>query len=185
MKRCLVYAIGLAVLALLLSGCGQSREEQRREEFSQALSRRGELRFTASLRAEYPDRSLAYTLRYTEDESGCSLRLLEPEELDGLTVRLGADGTQLKLDGLSLDAPPLDGRGLSPVSALPRLVDLLRHGHLESHWSERGQTVWELSDGEGLRAQVWLDEALKPARAELISEGRVTVFCTITDWNQG
>lgn len=181
MKRSRIW-LSLVLLALLLSGCGQSREAQRQQDFAQALSRRNDLSFTASLRAEYPDRSLAYVLRYTEEDGGCSLRLLEPEEIAGLTVRLGADGAQLRLDGVSLDAPPLDSRGLSPVNALPRLMSLLRTGHMESHWTEGGQTVWTLSDGEGLRLQVWLDEALIPTRAELISEGRLAVFCTISDW---
>lgn len=172
----------LLCLALLLSGCGGGREAERRDQWAGELRARPELAFEAAIRAEYADNTVEYRLAYEEDGEGCTLRVLEPEEIAGAGVRLQPDGAQLRFDGISLDAGPLDRYGLSPVSALPALTRALREGHLESAWQEGDETVWELSSDGELKVQVWLDEELTPLRAELISEGRVAVFVEIEDW---
>lgn len=181
MKRWIVCLLALAA-ALLLAGCGGSRESARREEFAEALSARQDLRFTARIRAEYPDRTVSYRLAYAEDGEGCAVRVLEPEEIAGVGVRLGPDGAQLRFEEISLDTGPLDRWGLSPVSALPALTLALREGHLESAWTEGGLTVWELIADDNLTVQVWLDGDLVPQRAEFISDGRVGIFCDLEDW---
>ena len=173
--------ICLLCLALLLCGCG-GRENAERDRFAEVLSARHDLCFTADLRAEYADRSAAYTLRYEEDPEGCTLRVLEPEEIRDMSLRLDENGAQLRYDGISLDAGAPDRFGLSPVSALPALTKALREGFLDSSWTEEGQTVWELQADDGLRVRVWLDEGLIPRHAELISDGRVSVVCEIEDW---
>ena len=99
-----------------------------------------------------------------------------------MSLHLGADGAQLRYEEIRLDTGPLDRYGLSPVSALPALTRALREGHLESSWTEGGLTVWELVADDALTVQVWLDEALVPQRAELLSEGRVSVYLDISDW---
>lgn len=170
-------------LALLLGGCGGGRAGEGRQQFAEALSARRDLRFTAALRAEYPDRTVRFRLAYAEDAGGCSIRVLEPEEIAGVSLHLGADGAQLRFEEISLDTGPLDRYGLSPVSALPALTRALREGHLESAWSEGDLTVWELVADDALTVQVWLDGDLVPQRAELISEGRVGVFLEIEDWS--
>ena len=182
MKR---LCLCLLCLALLLAGCAGGRTAERREQFAEELSARRDLRFTADVRAEYPDKTVSYRLAYEEDDEGCTIRVLEPEEIGGVSVHLGVDGAQLRFEEISLDTGPLDRYGLSPVSALPALTRALREGHLESHWAEGDQTVWELVADDHLTVQVWLDEALTPQRAELISEGRVSVYLELSDWSVG
>lgn len=178
-KLCLLW---LLCLAVLLGGCGIDRAAERREGVAGELNARRDLRFTAALRAEYPDKTVRFRLSYAENDEGCSVKVLEPEEIAGICLALKPDGSQLRLEDLSLDTGPLDRYGLSPVSALPTLAEALRSGHLESHWHEGELEVWELSVSDSLRVQVWLDANLVPQRAELISDGRVAVFCEIGDW---
>ena len=174
----------LLVLCLaLLTGCGSGREAERRQQLAEALSARRDLGFTADVRAEYPDKTVSYRLSYEEDDRGCTVRVLEPEEIGGVSVHLGPDGAQLRLEELRLDTGPLDRYGLSPLSALPALTRALREGHLESAWTEGDLTVWELVADDHLTVQVWLDEALTPLRAELLSDGRVSVFLELSDWS--
>ena len=180
MKKLLL--LGALCLALLLGGCGGSRAAERREGLAAALNARQDLQFTAALRAEYPDKTVRFRLRYTQDANGCAVTVLEPEEIAGISLAFRADGSQLRFEDLRLDTGPLDRYGLSPVSALPALVDALRSGHLERHWNEGELEVWELAVSDSLRVQVWLDASLVPQRAELISEDRVAVFCEIADW---
>lgn len=182
MKR---LSLCLLCLALLLTGCGSRRAAEQQAQFAEALSARRDLCFTADLRAEYADKTVAFRLRYEEDADGCTLRVLEPEEIAGVSLRLGPDGAQLSLDDISLDTGPLDRYGLSPVTALPALTQALRAGHLESSREEGDETVWELAADDNLTVQVWLNAELVPQRAELISEGRVHVFCTLSDWALG
>ena len=180
MKRLCLCLLGLA---LLLAGCGGGREAAERETFAEALNARRDLRFTAAVRAEYPGKTVRYRLSYEEDEAGCTLRVLEPEEIAGVALRLDAAGAQLRFEGVSLDPGPLDRYGLSPASALPALVGALRGGQLESAWTEGEETVWELAADDELTVEVWLDGELTPRRAELISEGRVAVYVEIADWS--
>lgn len=180
MKR---WGICLLCLALLLAGCGQSREAERQAQFAEDLSTRRDLAFTARVRAEYADKTVAFRLRYSEQPEGCTLELLEPEELAGISLHLDEGGAQLRLEEIRLDTGPLDRYGLSPVSALPALTEALRQGHLESSRTEGELTVWELTADDELTVQVWLDEALTPLRAELISDGRVNVIVELEDGN--
>ncbi len=182
MKKLCLLCLSVLCLALLLSGCGSGREAQRREDFAASLAAAQSLRFTASVRAEYPEKTVSFRLACEEDAEGFTLRVLEPAEIAGVGVLLGADGAQLRYGELSIDTGPLDRWGLSPVSALPALGKALREGHLESAWAEGELSVWELAADDTLTVQVWLDEALVPQRAELVSDGRVAVFVEIDDW---
>lgn len=173
----------LLALCLLLGGCGASKAGEEYQSFAGDLSARSDLAFTAELRAEYEDKTLSYTLSYREDAEGCTVTVLAPETIKGVKAHLRAGGSQLEYDTVVLDTGALDRYGLSPLSALPTLVDTLRCGHLDSAWEEDGQTVWQLIADDNLSVQVWLEgESLTPVHAELISDGRVTVFCDISDW---
>ena len=172
----------LLLLCLLLAGCGKNAAVERFEPFSEALRARSDLRFTAAVRAEYPDRTTRFTLVYADEEPGCSLTVAEPEEIRGVTVHLNGAESALGYDSIVLDTGPLDRYGLSPVTAVEKLVEALREGHLESAWEEDGCTVWELIADDALTVRVRMNPDLIPEHAELISDGRVTVFCELFDW---
>ena len=110
------------------------------------------------------------------------MTVLEPAEIRGVTVHLDGAGSSLGYDSVVLDTGALDRYGLSPASALAKLVSALRTGHLESAWEEDGLTVWDLVPDDTLTVRVWLNEELIPVRAELISEGRTSVYCEFRDW---
>ena len=74
-KLCLL----VLCLALLLTGCGSGREAERQQQLAEELRARRDLRFTADVRAEYPDKTVSYRLSYEEDEEGCTIRVAEPE----------------------------------------------------------------------------------------------------------
>lgn len=172
----------LLTLCLLLGGCGRNLAADRYETFSEELRAKDAIRMTAEVRADYPDRSVSFTLRCEQNGEGSSVSVLAPEEIRGVTVHLDGAASALGYDSIVIDTGPLDRYGLSPVGALPRLIDALREGHLESAWEEDGQTVWQLVPDDELTVQVWLDGDLTPVYAELISEGRVVVCCDISEW---
>lgn len=179
MKKILV--ILPLLVCLLLSGCGnQSRE--RFAAFSEELSQRDTLSFTAELTASYPDRSAAFTLRYTLEGDVQRVTVLAPGRISGISACVEKGGTALEYDGLILDTGDLDAYGLTPMSALPLLVDALRTGHPDAFWEEGGCDAVELSVSDHCLARVWFDGGI-PCRAELQCDGVVTVACEIENWS--
>ena len=175
----------LLCLCLLLTGCGKSRAETAYESFAERLGQAGSLSFTAQLRAEYERKTARFTLSYTEDETGGRVTVLAPELIQGVTAHVAPGGTTLEFDSVVLDTGSLDSYGLSPLSSMPILAAALREGHVDSAWDEDGKHVVQLEPRDGMRCTVWFEpEGMTPLRAELISDGRVTVVLEIRDWEE-
>ena len=131
------------LFALLLSGCGNAAL-QRYESFSSRLQEQDTLCFTASLTASYPDRTAQFDLRYTLEDGKQRVTILSPECISGISATVALGKTSLEYDGLILDTGDLNDYGLSPMSALPLLVEALRHGHADAFWTEEGRDAVEI-----------------------------------------
>lgn len=177
----------ILVLCLLLSGCGSSSAiKNAYREFSAALSETESLYFTAAVRAEYEHKTARFTLEYAEDESGGTVTVLAPELIAGVSAHIEPDSTSLQYDGIMLDTGDLDDFGLSPMSSLPMLIQSLKGGYLDSFWEEDGKTVYQLIPNDNLICTVWFNPSdMSPVRAELITDGRVTVYIDISEWSAG
>ncbi len=183
MPKRLLPVLAICV-CLLLSACGGNDIETRYGAFSEELSQAESLSFNAALRAEYEDRSVDFTLNCQRDGSGYTVAVLEPEEVAGIKAKLDRGSSSLEFQNLILDTGDLDNRGLTPMSALPALVRAMESAHLESCWEEGGLYAVQLIADDHLSACVWFQpETMLPIRAELISDGRVTVKCEISDWS--
>ena len=181
MKRCLP----LLLICLLLTACGRDRVTLRWADRADALAGRETLAFTAALTASYPDKTDHFTLRYERDSDGETVTVRQPETIAGLRARVREGATSLEFDSLILDTGPLDDYGLTPMTALPLLAEMLAAGHLDSWSREDGGLCLELVRDDRLRARVWVTaDTLTPTGAQLISDGRVTVDCTIEDWRE-
>ena len=174
-------ALWMVLLPLLLfTGCTNGAEIAF-ERFCERLP--DAVHVTAELRCEYDERSLSFTLRCDETEEGCTVSVLAPQEIAGVSVKLGEGLSRLSFDGITLDCGDLNDYGLSPVTALPTLLRALREGHGESYWTEGGSTLCDLTLDDHVSAQVTLNETLSPTAAELRSDGRVRVILTFIDWS--
>lgn len=176
----------LLCLCLLLTGCGRSRGQSACEDFAARLNDAGGLSFTAKVRAEYEHKTARFTLRYEEASGEGRVTVLAPELIRGVSARVAPGGATLEYDSVVLDTGSLDSFGLSPMSSLPALLHALRAGHVDSVWSEDGKTVLQLESTDGLRCTVWFEQArMIPLRAELITDGRVSVYLELSDWHEG
>ena len=163
--------------ALMLSACGGGAARAGFESFAEDLSARDELHFTSQLRVEF-------TLDYAADSGGCTVTVVSPEIIKGVSAHITAGETALEYDGVALDTGALDDFGLSPMSALPLLVDAMRTGYLDSAWEENGELAAVLIPSDGLSVEVHLDKYSKtPLYAEISSAGRVRVTAQISGWN--
>lgn len=182
MKR--LYPLALLALCLLLTGCGKNRALEEVGTFSEKLRSAENLRFTADLRTEYEDKTVSFTLGFTSDTEGCTVTVIEPALIRGISAHVKDGDTKLVFDTVALDTGDLDDFGLSPMSSLPLLVNAMKNGFIDSAWEEGGEYCADIIASDELTAQIRLDKyTLKPTHAELISEGRVKVFADIKDWN--
>lgn len=182
MKRILLL---LLCAALLLPGCGKQRGESDFRAFSEGLNAAEALSFTAQVRAEYEHKTARFTLSYEEDGDGGRVTVLAPELIRGVTARVRPGSSTLEYDTVVLDTGSLDSFGLSPLSSLPAMLRAMRMGRLDSVWEEDGKTVALLEPDDTLRCCVWFSKGeMRPLRAELITDGRVTVYVEISDWKE-
>ena len=169
-----------------MSGCGAREFVRAKDTVAERLAGAECLSFTANLRAEYEHKTARFTLSYYEDSDGGKVTVLAPQLIAGVTARIEPGSTSLEYDGVCLGTGELDDFGLSPMSALPMLVQALREGGMNTGWSEGGFTVLELQSCDELVCTVWFDgETMTPRQAELASDGRVKVFVEISDWQEG
>lgn len=183
MKR-FVLPVLLALICLFLMGCGSAGARQSYDELSHRIRVGQQLSFTAAVRAEYSDRSYDFTLDYRRGADSATVTVVQPKLIAGISARVENGDTALEYEGIRLDVGELDDYGLTPMSALPVLVDALQNGHFDSWWEEDGKTVLLLTEDDHLSATVWLESSgMTPMRAELVSDGTVVVFCDIYDWS--
>ena len=183
MKRILIPVL---LCAVLLTACGKSRGESSFRAFSERLNRLEALSFTAQVRAEYEHKTARFALGYEESGAGGRVTVLAPELIRGVSASVKPGSSTLEYDSVVLDTGSLDSFGLSPLSSLPAMLRAMRIGHVDSVWEEDGKTVVLLEPDDDLRCTVWFDKGdMRPMRAELITDGRVTVFVEISDWTEG
>lgn len=182
MKRlCLILAM---LFCLLLTGCGSGKSEKQFEEFSANVRQQSSLRFTAEMRAEYDDHTAKFTLAYEGNGDKCSVTVIEPEIVSGITMRFEDGKMALDCNSISIDTGFLDENGLTPINALPLIVKAMGSGHLDSCSREDSMTVWHIVPSDDITVALWVDSStMTPARAELVSGGRVRIFCDFTQWN--
>ena len=184
MKRILIPL--LLCLLLPLTACGKDSGESAFKAFAEHLNGIDTLSFTAKVRAEYEHKTARFTLQYEENSEGGRVTVLAPELIRGVSARVSPGGTALEYDSIVLDTGSLDSFGLSPLSSMPVLLRAMRIGHVDSVWEEDGKLAVSLAPDDELRCTVWLEKgAMRPLRAELITDGRVTVCLEITDWQEG
>ena len=182
-KFCLSISL---CLCLLMSGCGGREFAKAREDLAALLETAACLSFTANVRAEYEHKTARFTLSYYEDAEGGKVTVLAPQLIAGVSARIEPGSTSLEYDGVCLGTGELDDFGLSPMSALPMLVQALKDGDMNAGWTESGCTVLELQSTDELVCTVWFtSEDMTPRQAELRSDGRVKVFAEISDWQEG
>ena len=183
MKRLI---IPILLCALLLAACGKNRGAGDYRAFSERLNSLGSLSFTAQVRAEYEHKTARFGLAYEEDSEGGRVTVLAPELIRGVSARVKPGSSTLEYDSVVLDTGSLDAFGLSPLSSLPAMLRAMRLGHVDSIWEEDGKTVVMLEPDDNLRCSVWFSKPdMRPLRAELITDGRVTVYVEIRDWTEG
>ena len=141
--------------------------------------------------ADYGQRVYQYQLTATSDGEETVLTLEEPETVAGITARLNGEESLLEYDGLSVETGPLDEEGLTPVSALPVLMETAQSGYMTACSLEDGMLRMDCGDpggtpGEGREVTLWFDadsHALR--RGEICVDGVRVISCQLLEFTRG
>lgn len=176
------------MMTLLLAGCGGGGGNEAEEL---ALSIRGEYlaldacSAQAAVTADYGQRVYEYELAVSVDGEETVLTLSAPETVAGLTARLTGEENLLEFDGVSVETGPLDGDGLTPVSAVPALLEAARSGYITACALEEDGTVLRVdcgdpigSPGSGTETALWFDTSTHALiRGEVSVDGFRVILC--------
>ncbi len=181
MKR--ICAVAVLLVCVFLSGCGNSRNAKNKwESFSEGLSSASSISCTVDLRAEYEDKTARFTLSYDESNGEGTVTVLSPSLIQGIKAHISDGSTSLVYEDVILETGDLDEFGLSPMSALPLMINAMKSGYYES-FSLSGETMsFELVPDDHSSCRVWFGNTMEPMRAEIASEGIVKVYIEFRDW---
>lgn len=187
------------MMTLLLAGCGGQSGEESPDNLAAQI--RGEYlslsawTATVSVTADYGERVYDFVLDVSwEKEGETVLTVVEPELIAGITARLKEDGAYLEYDGASLSTGPLTGEGMTPLEAVPFLMEQLTSGYMarcdHETWDER-QVLWvdcrdpEGEEGTGSECALFFDpDTHDLLRAELSYDGAVVLTAEFTDFTK-
>ena len=192
MKKRLLF---LPMMLLLLTGCGGGQEGKTGAE-ALAVAIRGEYMamtaysLQAKVNADYGQRLYDFTLSVTSDGEETTVVIQEPEMLAGVTARMDGDEGTLEYEDLSLETGFLDGESLSPVSALPTLVEAARTQYIDRCTLADGVLEVHCADpeedaGTGREVTLYFDAQTHALTGgEISQDGRRVITCEITEFTK-
>lgn len=179
-------------LCIFGSGCQKDPQEQYHEQALEARTQYLALQQATALcdvTADYGERVYEFSFlvsveRGENKELKTTLSLTAPEEIAGITVTQVEGSSQLLWEDMILETGDLNERGLSPVSAVPELLQALCSAYIHSvnmREENSGQSLLELyctEPEEGQEIYLWLDrENFHLVGGEILQEGRRVILC--------
>lgn len=180
-----VFVSVLMMTLLLLPGCGEreARLERGFEQFRRSVAETESLTASVRLTAMTGGTVSEYLLRLSYDGSGAAVTIAEPELLAGITAVAERGQTEIEYESVRLGAGELEETGLTPVSALPAVIDAIQSGYRELLWWEEPYLCARLHVSDSSVLTLWLEaDTLVPYVAEIASDGRVVIRAVFEDW---
>lgn len=194
MRRSSVVCV--LMITLLLSACGGAGEDN--GPLEQALAIRGEYLAAAGctarldVTADYGQRVYTYTVDVTASDGCTALQVVAPEEVAGFTAYLdGAQGS-LEYNGAVLETGELSSDGLTPLSAVPAMLETARSGFIadctREMLGERETVRVQCHDpaaqpGNGRESTLWFDaDSHVLLRGEISVDGRRAITCEFSEF---
>lgn len=175
MRKALIFA---PMLILLLTACGAGEETNETAQLQQQYAAVEYATMEAEIVCHYDDEIRKYTLlcAYTPERS--TVTVLSPENLAGISAQVENGTLTLSYDDISLDAGTYSAAAVSPVVALPKLMEAAAWGYpteqSEETLGERTciRLACDLSDAPGTLYTTWFDaQSLLPLRSEITVDG--------------
>lgn len=187
----------MMTLCLLLCSCGGTAGVRGSEELALDIRTAylGMAACTASMdvTADYGARVYDYSMDFSwEKEGETVLTVTAPENIAGVTARIAQNSATMEYDGVSLETGPLDTLGLSPVGAVPALLDAVCRGYMAEVTEETMDGADclrilfrdpEATPGVGRELTAWFDTGTHAmVRGEIASDGASVIQCAFTSF---
>lgn len=174
MRKAMLFAL---MLTLLLTACG-GEEKDPVGELQRQYAAVTAATMEADITCHYDEEDRAYTLLCAYTPESSTVTVLAPANLAGISATV-EDGTlSLSYDGISLDAGSYSAAAISPVAALPKLMEAAAKGYPSEHSEEAlGERTClrlacDLENDEGILYTTWFDqETLLPLHSEISADG--------------
>jgi len=182
--------ICVLMMTLVLSACGGGKGDAAQEL---ALTARtaylaaGGYTGTMTVTADYGQRVYRYRVELAVEGEQTTLTVMEPEEVAGVVASTGPGESRLEYDGTVLETGPLSQDGLSPLGAVPALLEAARSGFMDSCVLEeldRGQALRVFCRdpsgvaGQGREFFLWFDaDSCALLRGEILMDGYRVILC--------
>lgn len=168
--------VAVTLICFCLSSCVLSRTVETDEVGIRAYyQEQNEIEQLVKISAEFSDWVSEYLVSYQHKRDGdCIVSVLEPESIAGITVTLRNGETILATDGLQLETGRLDEQGMTPISVLPRLLQVweTHPSGVESVKENGVDCLLLVYDEETVSYRtVFSRETYLPLRAEVFCEG--------------
>jgi len=166
------------MLILLLTACGGGEQDDTALQLQQQYAAVESATMEAEIVCHYDNEVREYKLlcAYTPEKS--TVTVLSPENLAGISAQVENGTLTLSYDDISLDAGTYSAAAVSPVVALPKLMEAAAWGYPGEQSEETvGERVCirlgcDLSDEPGTMYTTWFDkETLLPLRSEITVDG--------------
>lgn len=178
----------LMIMSLLLSGCSESeRNTKRIDEARAKIAEAESMSFLAAVCAEMEDTRFECVLRVSHSGEETVIEVVEPELIAGIRARVSDGDAAIEYDGMILALGGAWEDTISPIAAMPMLIDAVTKGYIGQTWTET-QGNRELIAAQSYISdqsymQLWFDgETMVPVNAELVVEGKVVVKCAIEEF---
>lgn len=194
MRRSTVICV--LMMTLVLTACGGTAQADDPQE--QVLAIRAAYlaadSYAAKLdvTADYGQRVYTYSVGVTVAGGESVLAVNAPAELAGITARLTDGESQLEYDGAVLETGPLSPDGLTPLGAVPALLECARSGFIASCGAERlGEQEAirvlcrdpEQPAGQGREVTLWFDATgYTLIQGEIAVDGYRVILCEFQEF---
>ena len=175
MRKALLFA---PMLMLLLTACGGGEEKDPAAELQAQYAAVESAVMEADITCHYEDEVRTYTLLCDYTPAKSTVTVLSPANLAGISATVENGTLTLSYEDISLDAGGYSAAAISPVAALPKLMEAAAAGYVteksEETVGERPclRLACDLPDDEGSVYTTWFDqETLLPLRSEISSDG--------------
>lgn len=177
MRKALLFA---PMLMLLLTACGGGEEKEPAAALQEQYAAVAAATLEADIPCHYDDEVRVYTLLCAYTPSSSTVTVLAPANLAGISATVAEGTLTLSYDDISLDAGSYSAAAISPVAALPKLMEAAAAGYLTEESQETVEErpclrlAFTLPDQEDMVYTTWFDEeSLLPLHSEISTQGTV------------
>ena len=140
--------------------------------------------------ADYGQRIVRYWADAAVEGEHTLLNLTAPETVAGITAHLDGTDSALEYDGVTVETGVLDAEDLTPLNAVPVLLEEIRSGcitacsYTEDDFLRVDCGDPQLGPGKGRETVLWFDSEHAPIRGELFRDGVLVVTCNFLEFHR-